>query len=267
MLPNWLLPTGVPIVLEAQTGILLVGHGTRQPEGSRAFLALCREAAVRAGKVAVEPCFLELGEPAIGRGLTNLARRGVSRAVVVPIQLTAGRHVRHDIPNQVHQALKGLPGLALVFAGHLGSHRGLLELAEIRLGDALAGCEERSSTTVVLVARGSCDMQARSEIFSLARIRRQRDGANDVVGCFLAMSEPVLDDVLPQVILTKPDRVVVQPHLLLPGRLSKRVESIVRDMSARYPQIEWIVAGTLGPDSRLAGFALDLAREGLARLP
>lgn len=250
--------------LDRQTGILLVGHGTRRPEGNRAFLDLCRASARLAGKAAVEPCFLEIAEPRIDRGLANLARRGVSRLVVVPMQLTAGRHVQHDIPNQVHQALKRLPRMSVAFANHLGSHAGLVELAEERLDRAVGGRARARGCALVLVARGSRDPAARDEIVRLARLRRELNGMGEVFASFLAMSEPSFGAVLDRAALANWDRVVVQPHLLLPGQLTRRVEARIRDMSARYSQTEWIIASPLGPDARLAVMALDLATEALS---
>lgn len=250
-------------VLNSQTGILLVGHGTRRPEGNRAFLDLCRASALLAGRAAVEPCFLEIAEPAIDRGLANLARRGVSRLVIVPMQLTAGRHVQHDIPNQVRQALKRLPRMSVAFANHLGSHAGLVELAEERLNRAVGGRVPARSCALVLVARGSRDPAVRDEIVRLARLRRELNGMGEVFASFLAMSEPLFDEVLDRTALANWDRVVVQPHLLLPGLLTRRVEATIRNMSARYSQTEWITTAPLGPDARLAAMALDLATEAL----
>lgn len=249
----------------AQTGILLVGHGTRQPGGNQPFLDLCREVASRAGGIPVEPCFLEIAEPAIDHGLENLARRGTSRVVVVPMQLTAGRHVRHDIPDQVRRALKRLPGVSVTFADHLGSHPGLAALAEDRLRQALCGRGQVRRGALVLAARGSRDRLVKHEILRLAQVRRDFDGGGKVSACFLAMAEPSFDETLQHVASTSPDRIIVQPHLLLPGRLSERVESTVHDMAAEHPQIEWVAVAPLGPDPRLARFALELASQTQAR--
>jgi sirohydrochlorin ferrochelatase len=252
-------------VLDAKTGILLVGHGTRRPTGNRAFLDLCRAAAQRAGRAAVEPCFLEIAAPAIDRGLANLARRGVARLVVVPMQLTAGRHVRHDIPNQVRQAMKSLPRMSVVFANHLGSHAGLVDLAEERLKQAVGGRVPARCCALVLVARGSRDLAVRDEIVRLARLRRERNGTDEVYASFLAMCEPSFGEVVDHAAVANWERVVVQPHLLLPGQLTGRLEAGIRDMSAKFPQIEWITTSSLGPDARLADFGLDLAAAALRR--
>ena len=83
------------------TGVLLVGHGSREPEGVTEFLDTARLVAQRAGQAVVEPCFLEFARPTIDEGYCRLIERGARRVVVVPALLFAAGHGRRDIPAAV----------------------------------------------------------------------------------------------------------------------------------------------------------------------
>jgi sirohydrochlorin cobaltochelatase len=212
----------------------------------------------------VQPCFLELARPTILEGMAALYRRGVLRSIVTPMQLTAGRHVRFDIPCEVGRSLTDLSSMSVCFTEHLGGHPQLIDIADLRVAEALSGRPAVESTALVLVARGSRDPLVRGEILRFAEMRRIEDQMK-ISPCFLAMASPSFEETLDQVISENPARVVVQPHLLLPGRLLLRIHRLVSAMAERFPQIEWITAGSLGPDPRLAKCALELALDGFER--
>ena len=58
-------------------GLLVVGHGTRDPQGIDEFIQTVRWIAERCHPEPVEPCFLELAAPTIHEGVDALVRRGV----------------------------------------------------------------------------------------------------------------------------------------------------------------------------------------------
>ena len=206
------------------------------------------------------PCYLELARPTIDEGLASLYRRGVERVIVVPLQLTAGRHVRYDIPSEVGRSLAKLSNMLVGFTEHLGAHPTLMEIADLRLQEALDGRPlTAGSTEYILVARGSRDPLVRGEIIQLAKSRQIEAGDGEFTPCFLAMAQPTFEDVLKLAMARKPDRIVVQPHLLYPGRLLHRVQTTLLQLAAGNPHIEWVSVHTLGPDHRLVDSVLDLA--------
>ncbi len=230
------------------------------------LLRLCDSLEKRLRPTPVQPCYLELAQPTISDGLSALYRRGASRAIVVPLQLTAGRHVRHDIPCEVGRFLAKTTRMDVSFTEHLGAHPRMLELAECRLHEAL---ERRgpsgSPTEYLLVARGSRDPLVRGEILRVAQCRKIHGERGNFEVCFLAINQPTLEQGLEIVLAKSPSRVVVQPHLLYPGRLLHRIQTRVSESSRRNPHIEWILTDTLGPDPCLAEWVLDLASEATDR--
>lgn len=240
----------------------MVGHGSREHAGNAPLLELCRDLEVRLGITPVQPCYLELARPTIAEGLGALHRRGVERVIVVPLQLTAGRHVRYDIPCEVGRALAKLSNMAVCFTEHLGAHPTLVDVADSRLAEALAGRSLADGPTeYVLVARGSRDPLVRGEIVRWAASRRNEE----FTACFLAMTRPTFEIGLRTALSRSPVRIVVQPHLLYPGRLLQRIRMTLQRMAGEVPNVEWVQVDSLGPDGRLADCVLDLAIEASER--
>ena len=249
----------VPLDLGAEIGILLVGHGSRGSGSNLPLLGLCREVELRLEGTPVQPCYLELAHPTIDEGLTALSRRGVTQTVVVPLLLTAGRHVRYDIPSEVGRSLARLSNMLVCFTEHLGSHPELVSIADSRLTEALDGLPARPGrTNYLLVARGSRDPLVRGEVSRWAASRRFGDEEAGFLPCFLSMTQPTFEDGLQRAMEDLPARIVVQPHLLCPGRLLSQIQSRVEGLGKQIPHIEWVSVGALGPDPRLVDCVLDL---------
>src|SRR6478609_2747211 len=153
----------------ATTGILLVGHGTRDETGTRQFLELVEALKERLAPAAVEAAFLELREPGIGLGVERLLGRGIERLVTVPLLLFAAGHIKRDVPGEVEKSLVtlGRSDIERVQAGHLGCHEALVELSRRRMEEVTEGWAKTNPRLemagighpicLLLVARGSKD--------------------------------------------------------------------------------------------------------------
>ena len=248
------------------TGVLLVGHGTREPRGVEAFFTLAAEVSRRLAGLTLEPSFLELSEPEIAVGLNRLVARGVNRVVVAPLMLFAAGHVHHDIPAAVDQAARRHRDLEVHFARHLGYDRRVAALSRRRASESLGGGPTASeATALVLIGRGSRDARATAEMHRFAA-RRGMDGAAEVHVGFLAMARPRLPETLAMVAQRPVRRVVVQPHLLFPGRLSEEVEAQVRAAAEAATDRRWYCSGVLGPDSLVAEAVCTRVRRAVAAM-
>jgi sirohydrochlorin ferrochelatase len=113
----------------------------------------------------VERCFLDLVSPSLPEALARL--RG--EAVLVPLLLGTGYHVRVDIP----AALAAAPHLRARVARPLGPH----PLLAATLSDRLREAGWRPSlprSAVVLAAAGSRDPAATTDTAAMARLLRSR---------------------------------------------------------------------------------------------
>jgi sirohydrochlorin ferrochelatase len=258
--------------LPAGCGVLLVGHGSREPNGTEEFLQTAALVQRVCGPTPVEPCFLEFAAPTIEAGFRNLMQRGVRQVVVVPALLFAAGHAKRDIPHEVARVAAEYPQVQVRQTSHLGTHEKLLELSRQRFlealgGDAGEGVASRGSSRLVLVGRGSHDDQATAEMHEYARmlagrLTSQDDRTPDVAVGFVAMAQPGLEEVLSQAAASQAHTIVVQPHLLFRGVLTDRIAATVRTFATRFPRQNWIATGPLGPVPLLAEALADRAAEG-----
>jgi len=89
-------------------GIVLVAHGSRDPEWARPFERLAAALEKRLPAVAVALAYLEYG-PSIDEALAALVAKGAGAIRVVPVFLGAGGHVKDDIPRLVAAARPPVP--------------------------------------------------------------------------------------------------------------------------------------------------------------
>jgi sirohydrochlorin cobaltochelatase len=256
-----------------QTGLLVVGHGSREEVGVREFLATADRMRSLLGHTPVEPCFLEFAEPSIGAGFRRLVARDVRRVIVAPVLLFAAGHAKQDIPNAVREAAAQAAGVTTRQAEHLGAELRLLALSHQRFAEALARAQtsprDLTDTLLVLVGRGSHDPQATAQMLAFAQARAAGLSSTStppaaIEVAFVAMAEPRLTDLLERAAAGPPRRIVVQPHLLFGGVLLDRIAEIVRDAAARHPQHQWISTEHLGPHPLVAEALLARAAEASA---
>lgn len=101
-------------------GILLYGHGARNPEWAEPFHRIRAEIKSRDPKALVEPGFLELMRPTFDEGVACLVEQGATEIVVVPIFMAAGSHVKKDLPQLAANAMDRHPGLVIELAAPVG---------------------------------------------------------------------------------------------------------------------------------------------------
>ena len=89
-------------------GLILVGHGSRDPEWSRPFESLAAALEKKLPAHAIVLAYLEHG-PSIEEALAALVAKGVGSVRVVPLFLGAGGHVKLDIPRLVAAAHPAVP--------------------------------------------------------------------------------------------------------------------------------------------------------------
>ena len=94
-------------------GIILFGHGARNPEYVAPFKRIRAVVAARQPEVPVEIGFLELTQPPLEASIECLAARGVNEIRVVPIFFAPGRHVLKDLPELIANALERFPGISI----------------------------------------------------------------------------------------------------------------------------------------------------------
>ena len=127
--------------------LIAVAHGTRSPDGRRQIQELAAAVARRRPGLDVRLCYVDVQEPKVADIVP-----AVREAVVVPLLLACGYHVRVDIAEAV-------AGTGIPVTGPLGPDPILLDSMLRNLPEADA---------VVLVAAGSSDPLWRAEVDEVA---------------------------------------------------------------------------------------------------
>jgi len=88
-----------------RTGILLFAHGARDPAWAQPFQAVAARLSARAQAEGHEVtlAFLEFMSPDILAAGADLVSRGCTEVSVVPVFLSAGGHVRKDLPRLLEE--------------------------------------------------------------------------------------------------------------------------------------------------------------------
>ena len=84
--------------MDNKTGILLVGHGSRQPYNKEVVCKLRDKYQEVMPDYHIEAGFMELVEPNIPTAFNTLKKTGVERIIVNPVFLAHGMHTKVDIP-------------------------------------------------------------------------------------------------------------------------------------------------------------------------
>jgi sirohydrochlorin cobaltochelatase len=108
-------------------GIILFGHGARNPEYIEPFKRIRALVAARQPDTPVEIGFLELTQPPLEASIECLASRGVNAIKVVPIFFAPGRHVLKDLPQLLGNAMDRFPGIEFEVAACVGEVDAVIE--------------------------------------------------------------------------------------------------------------------------------------------
>jgi sirohydrochlorin cobaltochelatase len=112
-------------------GLVLFGHGARDPRWADTMKALAvRIGALNPG-VPLQLAYLEFMSPDLSVAVDALVAQGVRTIVVVPVFLAAGGHVLRDLPDRLSAIADRHPGLQVKVEPALGSEASVI--------DAMAG--------------------------------------------------------------------------------------------------------------------------------
>lgn len=119
--------------------IVLLAHGSRDPNWSAPFETLRLAVARRAPESAVVLAYLDHSQPDFGSAVDDLAERGATHVSIVPLFLGPGAHVRVDVPGLRDEAAARHRRVQFVLEPFIGDAPTVL--------DAIADYAARSSAS------------------------------------------------------------------------------------------------------------------------
>jgi len=245
-------------------GIVIAGHGSRDPDAVREFEALVELVRARAPQQVVTHGYLEFSRPTISEAVAANLARGSRAVAVVPGVLLAARHAKNDMPAELLVLARDYPAIDFHFGAPLNLHPQLLQLAQERIIAAESASNRtvrRDDTCLVLVGRGTTDPDANGEVAKLARMLEEGMGFGGVYVCYSGTAKPLVADGLRAAARLGFSRLMVLPFFLFDGVLVKRIYAAADALQQREPGLEVLKAAYLGVHRHVADVMLERARE------
>lgn len=255
----------------AEGQILLMGHGSRDLDGAREFVALVDAVREAAGPTPVEAGFLEFAGPVISSIQAAFDRCAQRRQPVlaVPVLLFQAGHGNADMPEQIAAAKRRHPGLDVRFKPILGTDPTLLGIIEERILEAQAELPaiDPEQVAVLLVARGTTDADANAEFFKIGRLLWERNHYGSVECAFSSLAWPDVPAGIDRCIRLGARRVIIAPYFMNTGVLVKRISELAGLARLRYGEADVIVADHMGVHPALVSLILERANDALSEGP
>ncbi|MGW7263684.1 sirohydrochlorin chelatase [Streptomyces sp. NPDC054842] len=226
----------------APPALVMVAHGSRDPRALDTVLSLAERVRELRPGLSVRLGHIELNEPLLPDTLASL---DTGEAVLVPLLLSRGHHVKRDIP----EAAAAVPERDCRVASPLGPHPLLVETLYERLVEAgwrtrMSEATRRASG-VVLAAAGSRDPDAAVDTRRTAQLLAERLGV-PVVPAYASAAAPTVPAAVRALAARGRHRVAVASYFTAPGRFAT-------ESAAAAP---WIAAAPLGAHPAMARLVL-----------
>ncbi|MBZ3900585.1 sirohydrochlorin chelatase [Streptomyces griseiscabiei] len=232
----------------APPALVLVAHGSRDPRALATVRALMERVRGQRPGLSVHLGHIELNEPLLP---DTLAALGDREAVLVPLLLSRGYHVKQDIPEMAAAA-----GARTRLAAPLGPHPLLVEALRTRLVEAgwrtRMDDATRRTSAVVLAAAGSRDPDAAEDTGRTARLLADRLGV-PVLSAYASAATPTVAEAVRTLAAQGRTRTALASYFTAPGRFA-------RECAAQAP---WIAAAPLGAHPAMANLVLHRYDESL----
>ncbi|MGP3979878.1 sirohydrochlorin chelatase [Streptomyces sp. KR80] len=195
--------------------LVAVAHGSRDPEALRTVTALLDLVRAMRPGLPVRLGHIELNAPLLPDTLDEL--RG--DAVLVPLLLGRGYHVKQDIP----QTLAAAPHLRGGIAAPLGPHPLLVEALYARLTEAGWRLPSRAAQAarcgIVLAASGSRDPDSAADTTRTAELLSARLGGVPVLPAY-ASAAPSVSQAVAALRARGRHRIALASYFTAPGRFA-----------------------------------------------
>jgi sirohydrochlorin ferrochelatase len=229
----------------AAPALVVVAHGSRDPRALSTVRALLDRVRALRPDVPVHLGHIELNAPLLP---DTLAALGDTEAVLVPLLLSRGYHVKQDIPEMAAAS----PARTHV-AAPLGPHPLLVDALQARLTEAGWGGTPRSSSAVVLAAAGSRDPDAKTDTGRTAHLLAARLGV-PVVPAYASAAAPTVETAVRTLLAKGRRHIALASYFTAPGRFATECAQAA----------PWIAAAPLGTHPSMAHLLLHRYDEALA---
>lgn len=211
--------------MSTKKGILICGHGSRDPDGVDGFKELVGLLKLRYPDRVVDYGFLEFSHPVYAAAVERMYLSGVREITAIPAILFAGGHAKNDIPYEMNTLQNQYNGLKIRLGKHIGITACILQLSKkiIEQAESLLQPVDRKDTCLLVVGRGTSDPDANSDVAKLTRMVWEGMGFGFATTTYIGVTQPLLNDTLPIINQLPYKRIIVLPVFLFTGILLKKI--------------------------------------------
>ncbi|MGP4085209.1 sirohydrochlorin chelatase [Streptomyces sp. KR55] len=211
----------------ARPALVLVAHGSRDPRTLATVHTLIERVRELRPGLPVHLGHIELNEPLLP---DTLAALGDSEAILVPLLLSRGYHIKQDIPDMAAAA-----DARTQVAAPLGPHPLLVETLYTRLVEAgwpttMTEAERRESA-VVLAAAGSRDPDAALDTGHTAHLLADRLGV-PVLPAYASAATPTVPEAVRTLTSRGRSRIALASYFTAPGRFAQECADAIPGITA-----------------------------------
>ncbi|MFF0696261.1 sirohydrochlorin chelatase [Streptomyces tendae] len=217
--------------------LVVVAHGSRDPRALSTVRALLDRVRALRPALPVHLGHVELNEPLLP---DTLAALGDAAAVLVPLLLGRGYHVKRDIPE-----MAALSPARTRVAAPLGTHPLLVDALHARLTEAGWPTHPDPDHAVVLASAGSRDPESRADTARTAALLAARLGV-PVVPAYASAATPTVPEAVRTLRARGHRHVAVASCFTAPGRFATQCAT----------QAPWITSAPLGTHPSMAHLLL-----------
>ena len=239
-------PASINYKYPSNIGILLCGHGSRDPQAVKEFIKVVNKIKSRIPDIPVEFGFLEFNRPIISEALDQLRNLGVERVIALPAMLFAAGHTKNDIPAVLNK-YSADNGLIIQYGRELGLNSLMIGAAGARIKETIDSNPifPLHETLLVVAGRGSSDPDANSNVCKITRMLVEGFGFGWGETVFSGVTFPLVDPGLRHALKLGFKRVILLPYFLFSGVLVSRVREHSMRVANDNPDVNFLNASYL----------------------
>jgi sirohydrochlorin cobaltochelatase len=245
-------------------GVMLCGHGSRDPAAVAEFAALAETLKARFPAWPLDHGYLEFARPVLREGLDRLRERGAKHILAVPGMLFAAGHAKDDIPSVLNAYQAGHPGLTVQYGRELGLDARMIRAAADRIQAAIDSSEAwvaPHETLLVVVGRGASDPDANSNVAKVTRLLWEGFGFGWAETAYSGVTFPLVEPALEKAARLGFRRIIVFPYFLFTGILVARIYAATDRVAESRPDIQFVKAPYLNDHPLVLDTIVDRVHE------
>jgi sirohydrochlorin cobaltochelatase len=230
-------------------GILICGHGSRNPEGAKAFEALAIKMRERHPGKLIEHGFLELSSPTFEDAVGKLYEQGAREIIALPVFLFTGVHLKYDIPFHMKALEEKFEGLTVKLGSYIGVCQQLVNLSEKLICKAEKDIRaDRKDSCFLALGIGASVAEANGDIAKLTRLVMENSNFGFCTSAFISrMASPSIPETLKLLKHLPFKKIVMVPFIFFTGVYMDRIREMVAQFTAETNK-EVILTDTFGSD-------------------